>query len=59
MGNPAGVRKKKREKRRKRHETRLFAKIMAEHDAVAAASGGKAVGVSTPDHARSPNATQP
>lgn len=29
MGNPAGVRKKKREKRRKRHENRLFAKLMA------------------------------
>jgi hypothetical protein len=30
MGNPAGVRKKKRLKRRKKHEARLFAKAVAE-----------------------------
>lgn len=30
MGNPAGDRKKKREKRRKKHEARLIAKAVAE-----------------------------
>ena len=30
MGNPAGVRKKKKEKRRKKHEARLMAKAVAE-----------------------------
>jgi hypothetical protein len=29
MGNPAGVRKKKRLKRRKKHEARLLAKAIA------------------------------
>ncbi|OWK36486.1 hypothetical protein [Fimbriiglobus ruber] len=35
MGNPAGVRKKKREKRRKKLEIRLVAKELA-HEAQAA-----------------------
>ncbi|MGL6075376.1 MAG: hypothetical protein ACRC8S_14565 [Fimbriiglobus sp.] len=30
MGNPAGVAKKKREKRRKKHENRLITKLLAE-----------------------------
>ena len=30
MGNPAGERKKKRLKRRKKHEARLMAKVIAQ-----------------------------
>lgn len=33
MGNPAGVRKKKKEKRRIKHESRLLAKVLAEKPA--------------------------
>lgn len=33
MGNPAGVRKKKRLKRRKKHEARLIAKAIAQQGA--------------------------